>query len=106
MNQTTEPTHQNFADELALLAAAFTETQNLLTAGHAVDLSGLDGQINDFCERMLASDNATKQSLLPALAGLLVQLEQLEAQLRRLQEAHGRTRASTAYGTSDKQGEK
>ncbi len=101
MTQPAPATREAFEEELHTLAAAFDQTRELLKRGEAIDLSGLDEQINNFCERLMASEDAVKQSLLPGLASLLVQLEQLENQLRRMQDAFERNRAASAYGPRD-----
>jgi hypothetical protein len=101
MSQPAPSNYTEFAEEMATLGEAFIETRALVESGQPVDLSGLDERINNFCDRLMASDDTTKQNLLPGLTSLLLQLEQLEGILRRMQEAFERNRAASAYGKKD-----
>ncbi|MBI1273112.1 MAG: hypothetical protein GC131_03385 [Alphaproteobacteria bacterium] len=100
MTEPAKATREEFEEELSTLSDAFRETRDLLRQGQQVDLSGLDERINSFCERLMGSDDATKQGLLPGLSSMLVELEQLENQLRRAQDTFERSRAAGAYGNA------
>ncbi|MGB4101709.1 MAG: hypothetical protein WBK91_07380 [Alphaproteobacteria bacterium] len=70
--------------ELADLRAAFDATRTLLAKGMRVDLTGMDDRVRDFCTLVQAADATTRQKIEPDFVALLGVLNDLETELRRL----------------------
>lgn len=68
--------------EMQELAHIFTSFRRLLREGTAIDLTGLDERIKEFCQRVEAADAAKRQALQTDFQALLDLLESLETELR------------------------
>lgn len=98
----TSPISQELAifQELADLRTAFADTRDLLAKGDRVDLTGMDDRVREFCQRVEATDAATRRAIEPDFAALLALLGDLETELRRARHHAKFTLDPTANATS------
>ena len=68
--------------EMQELAHIFVGFRRLLREGTAIDLTGLDERIKDFCQRVETAETAHRQALQVDFQALLDLLEALETELR------------------------
>jgi hypothetical protein len=95
----TMPPASPIFQELVDLRTAFADTRDLLAKGERVDLTGMDDRVRDFCDRVAATDAATRSSIEPDFAALLALLGDLETELRRARD-HAKFTLDPANPTS------
>lgn len=89
--------------ELNALQRALEASAQLVREGNAVDLHGLDGQVEILCNHIVTTEGPLRLQLLPKLEEILSVLDWLESELRQhspvaAQEAQQRLKAKAAYG--------
>lgn len=90
--------------QLEAIAHALAASEDILRKGGAVDLKGVDQQVELLCAEVVKTEGPMRLKLLPMLENVIQSLDRLEAGLRQItykgddDSADKRLRAQTAYG--------
>lgn len=97
----------NHAEELEALTRALETSEQVVRGGGAIDLQGLDAQVEKLCADIIKTEGPLRLELLPKLEQLIGVLGKLESGLRhasspQVMQAENRLRARAAYGGTEK----